>query len=94
MLGLIVELCVERNKIFVIEEPEANLHPEALRSLLKLVKIASEINQVIIATHSNVVLRELVIKGRYFAYMMIAMIARGRLRFMKWDPIRSQGQNY
>lgn len=59
MVALIVELCVERNKIFVLEEPETNLHPRGLKSLLALVRSSSEHNQFLIATHSNIVVREL-----------------------------------
>lgn len=66
MVGLIVELCTERDKVFIIEEPEANLHPEALKSLLSLVRTASEHNQIIIATHSNVIVRELGSIGKIF----------------------------
>jgi AAA domain, putative AbiEii toxin, Type IV TA system/AAA domain len=63
MVSLIVELCTERNKIFVLEEPETNLHPQGLKALLAMIRTASEQNQFIIATHSNVVVRELGGKG-------------------------------
>lgn len=59
MVALIVELCTEQKKIFVLEEPETNLHPSGLKALLGLVRHASENNQFFIATHSNVVVREL-----------------------------------
>lgn len=59
MAALIVELCTEQNKIFVLEEPETNLHPKGLKALLGMVRAASESNQFFIATHSNVVVREL-----------------------------------
>ncbi len=59
MVALIVELCAERNKIFVLEEPETNLHPRGLKALLSMVRAASEYNQFFVATHSNVVVREL-----------------------------------
>jgi predicted ATPase len=59
MVALIVELCIERNKIFVLEEPETNLHPQGLKALLAMIRKASEQNQFFIATHSNVVVREL-----------------------------------
>jgi predicted ATPase len=59
MLGLIVEMCLERDKVFVLEEPEMHLHPRALRALLMLVRQSAEYNQFFIATHSNVVVREL-----------------------------------
>lgn len=59
MVSLIVELCTERNKIFVLEEPETNLHPRGLKALLAMVRDSAETNQFLIATHSNVVVREL-----------------------------------
>ena len=59
MVALIVGLCVETNKIFVIEEPETNLHPSGLKALLAMIRRASEKNQFVIATHSNIVVREL-----------------------------------
>jgi predicted ATPase len=59
MVALIVELSLERDRIFILEEPETNLHPRGLKSLLALIRDASEFNQFIIATHSNIVVREL-----------------------------------
>jgi hypothetical protein len=59
MMALIVELSLARNKIFVMEEPETNLHPRGLKALMGMVRRASERNQFLIATHSNIVVREL-----------------------------------
>jgi hypothetical protein len=59
VVGLIVDLCEERGKVFVVEEPETHLHPSGLKALLDLIKIAAQTNQFIIATHSNIVMREL-----------------------------------
>jgi hypothetical protein len=59
IVGLIAEICLAKNKIFVLEEPETNLHPKGLKSLLGLLRASAEHNQFIIATHSNVVVREL-----------------------------------
>jgi predicted ATP-dependent endonuclease of OLD family len=59
MLALIVELCLEKQKIFVLEEPEMNLHPSGLKALLGMVRSSSNENQFIISTHSNIVIREL-----------------------------------
>jgi hypothetical protein len=59
-LGLIVELLVAENKIFLLEEIENDLHPTALRALLDLVERSTAAgNQFIVSTHSNVVLRRL-----------------------------------
>jgi len=59
MVGLIVDLCVERGKIFILEEPETHLHPRGLKALLDLIKTSAAHNQFVIATHSNIVMREL-----------------------------------
>jgi predicted ATP-dependent endonuclease of OLD family len=59
LVGLIVELCVEKNKVFVLEEPETNLHPAGLKALLAMVRDSWKHNQFFVATHSNIVLREL-----------------------------------
>jgi hypothetical protein len=58
-LGMIVSLSDSRRKIFLIEEPENDLHPEALKGLLEAIIEASEMNQFIITTHSSVVLAKL-----------------------------------
>jgi len=59
-LGLIVDLLVAENKLFLIEELENDMHPGALKSLLELVqRSAQQGNQFIISTHSNVVVRYL-----------------------------------
>jgi predicted ATPase len=59
LVGLIVDLCMAQNKIFLIEEPENDVHPQALKKLLKLIIEKSEINQFIITTHSNIVTKYL-----------------------------------
>lgn len=59
MLGLVVDLAVADNKLLVIEEPENDIHPDALKSLLKLIVGKSENNQIIITTHSNIVTKYL-----------------------------------
>lgn len=59
IVALIVDLSLAVNKVFVIEEPETNLHPRGLKALLALIRESSQRNQFIIATHSNIVVREL-----------------------------------
>jgi AAA15 family ATPase/GTPase len=56
-IGLLVNLFHARKKIFIIEEPENDLHPEALKKLLQLIIKFSTDNQFIISTHSNIVMR-------------------------------------
>lgn len=59
IVGLLVDLCVAENKLFLIEEPENDIHPKALKSLLSLIKEKSEMNQFIITTHSHILTKYL-----------------------------------
>lgn len=59
LLALVADLCIADRKIFLLEEPENDLHPEALKKLLELIIKKSEHNQFIVATHSNIVARYL-----------------------------------
>lgn len=59
LVGMITEICLEQNKIFLIEEPERHLHPSGLKAILALVRDSAGQNQFIIATHSAIVVREL-----------------------------------
>ena len=59
ILGLITDLCVAENKIFLIEEPENDIHPKALKALLDLITEKSNTNQFFISTHSNIVMKNL-----------------------------------
>ena len=57
-VGLIVDLVTARRKLFLIEELENDMHPGALRALLRLIEAGVERdNQFVISTHSNVVVR-------------------------------------
>jgi predicted ATPase len=59
LLGLIVDLCLAENQVFLIEEPENDVHPRALKKLLELIVKKSKTNQFLITTHSNIVLKYL-----------------------------------
>jgi len=59
ILGLVARLCSAENKIFIIEEPENDLHPQALKKLMSLITESSISNQFFISTHSNIVTRYL-----------------------------------
>jgi AAA15 family ATPase/GTPase len=59
IIGLIVDLCIAENKIFLIEELENDIHPKALKALLKLIIEKSTTNQFFISTHSNIVMKYL-----------------------------------
>jgi AAA15 family ATPase/GTPase len=59
ILGFIVTLLTEDNKLFLIEELENDIHPKALKKLLNLIILKSENNQFVISTHSNIILKYL-----------------------------------
>ncbi|NOS94617.1 MAG: AAA family ATPase [Cyclobacteriaceae bacterium] len=59
VLGLITDLCVAEERIFLIEEPENDIHPKALKALLNLIVEKSQSNQFFISTHSNIVMKYL-----------------------------------
>lgn len=59
LVGLIADIAVAENKLFLIEEPENDLHPQALKKLLDLIIQKSESNQFVITTHSNIVVKHL-----------------------------------
>ena len=58
-IRLITELVDSTGKLFLIEEPENDLHPEALQKLLTFIIDAVPSNQFILTTHSDLVLRQL-----------------------------------
>src|SRR5205823_4075911 len=59
ILGLITDLCLARNKVFLIEEPENDIHPTALKQICQLIVEKSKDNQFFISTHSNIVTKYL-----------------------------------
>lgn len=58
-LGLITDLCMADGHLFLIEEPENDIHPEGLKTLLNVIVEKSKTNQFIVSTHSNIVTRYL-----------------------------------
>lgn len=58
-LGLITDLCMADGNLFLIEEPENDIHPEGLKTLLNVIVEKSKANQFIVSTHSNIVTRYL-----------------------------------
>jgi hypothetical protein len=58
-LGLITDLCMADSNLFLIEEPENDIHPEGLKTLLNVIVEKSKTNQFIVSTHSNIVTRYL-----------------------------------
>ena len=59
IIEFLVYLCVAENRLFLIEEPESDIHPGALKKLLNLIIEKSANNQFIITTHSNIVMKYL-----------------------------------
>lgn len=59
IVGLLAYLALSRGKLFLIEEPENDLHPAALKQLLELVVKSSKYNQFVVSTHSSIVARHL-----------------------------------
>jgi hypothetical protein len=59
IVGLLIELVTARGKVFLIEEPENDLHPSALKALLEVILSSSKDNQFIVSTHSNIVVQYL-----------------------------------
>jgi hypothetical protein len=59
IVTLLADLALSRGKMFLIEEPENDLHPTALKALLDLIIESSKVNQFVISTHSHIVLRHL-----------------------------------
>lgn len=55
MARLLALLGRVKGRILLVEEPENDLHPEALRGVLDLLKDVAKENQVIITTHSHIV---------------------------------------
>jgi len=58
-LGLITDLCMADGNLFLIEEPENDIHPEGLKTLLNVIVEKSKNNQFVVTTHSNIVTRYL-----------------------------------
>lgn len=59
IVHLLVNLVMSKEKLFLIEEPENDLHPQALKALLDLIIASASNNQFVISTHSNIVVRHL-----------------------------------
>lgn len=57
--ALLIELVTSKGKVFLIEEPENDLHPIALKALLEMILESSRRNQFIVTTHSNIVVQYL-----------------------------------
>jgi hypothetical protein len=59
IVALLADLALSEGKLILIEEPENDLHPQALKALLDLIVDSSKSNQFVVSTHSNIVVRHL-----------------------------------
>ncbi len=59
IVGLLADLALFSGKLFLIEEPENDLHPQALKALLDLIIESSQANQFVVSTHSQIAVRHL-----------------------------------
>ncbi|MGN6373885.1 MAG: AAA family ATPase [Solirubrobacteraceae bacterium] len=59
IVALLAELALAKGKLFLLEEPENDLHPQALKALLDFVVESAKDNQFVVSTHSNIVVRHL-----------------------------------
>jgi predicted ATPase len=59
LLGFITNLCLARGHVFLIEELENDIHPEALKLLLGVIEKRRADNQFVLSTHNNIVMRHL-----------------------------------
>ena len=82
LLGLIVDLCIAKNKIFLFEEIENDIHPKALKSLLNLIERKSKSNQFFISTHSNIV-------TKYLGSIENSKVFRISMSFLNKLPVSS-----
>ncbi|MBI5805878.1 ATP-binding protein [candidate division TA06 bacterium] len=59
IISFLIDIIRAKNKIFLIEEIETNLHPKSIKKLCELIVNNSQDNQFIITTHSNIVAKHL-----------------------------------
>jgi hypothetical protein len=89
VIGLLAELALSREKLFLIEEPENDLHPMALKSLLDLIVLSAKDNQFVISTHSNIVLTYLGAQPETIVYEVSApreLPTRATVRKVEPEP--------
>ncbi len=59
IVAMLADLALSEGKLFLIEEPENDIHPQALKALLELIVDSAKSNQFVVSTHSNIVVRHL-----------------------------------
>ncbi len=65
IVSIIYSLFFERNQLIVMEEPERNIHPRLISSLMNLIKEASQAKQIIITTHSPEMIKYVDLENLY-----------------------------
>jgi hypothetical protein len=58
-LGFAALTCIEGSRLYLVEEPENGLHPARISEVMTILREISKTSQVIIATHSPLVVNEL-----------------------------------
>ena len=84
IVALLADLAISEGKLFLIEEPENDIHPQALKALLDFIIESSELNQFVVSTHSNIVVRHL-------ASVKNSKLYRVRSESDKLPPLASLG---
>lgn len=74
IVAFIATLLTEDRKVFLIEELENDIHPQALKKLLELITTKSSKNQFIISTHSHIVLKYL------------GILPKSKIFYLEWSP--------
>lgn len=67
---------LNKSIILAIEEPESHLHPEAIHQLRKVIEEISDKNQVIITTHSPLLISRAIVKKNLLVYKSKATAAK------------------
>jgi AAA15 family ATPase/GTPase len=78
---LISEVCSQEYGLVLIEEPELGVHPDQLFKLMQFIKEQSETKQIIVSTHSPIVLDAL--KANELDRIIIAKAETGHSQFYK-----------
>jgi len=79
LLAIILILFIEESDVAIIEEPERNIHPHLISSLIDLMKDASSKKQIIITTHNPEIIRHAGIDNIY----LISRTREGRSDIFK-----------
>lgn len=65
IVSIIYCLFFQHNELIIIEEPERNIHPHLISSVMHLIREASDSKQIIITTHSPELLKQVDLRNIY-----------------------------